>query len=256
MDHSVEVYEDDAVATVVFRNEGKRNALNPPILHQITEAFRELADHDDIRCVILTGAGDKAFSSGRDLTYDSDGTDAEGSFAETCTTIREFDFPTIAMINGATYGGAMYLIAVCDLRIAVRKAKFAITPAKLGSVYPGRAINGIMGLIGPANVKQLLFTAESVDAERAYDMGLLNETVPREELESTTQQMAETIANNAPLSLQYMKDIVHAAMAQRNFSAAEREWATRLRNEAIESEDHAEGVRAFRENRSPDFDGS
>lgn len=261
MTGEIHVDVDGAVATLTIDNREKRNALGPPELAELLSAFEEVEEHD-VRCVVLTGAGEKAFSSGFDISYHQrtydEGPEIEGEeadFAEVVERVKRFEYPTIAMINGGTFGGSMHLIAACDLRIAVEDARFGITPAKLGMIYDADAIGEIMAHVGPANVKEFLFTAEFVDAERAYDMGLLNDIVPREELESKTYDMAESIASNAPLSLIGMKRIVRALMDKDRLTPAERRWAEELEREAKESRDHEEGVRAFMDDREPEFEG-
>ncbi|MCQ4333359.1 enoyl-CoA hydratase/isomerase family protein [Natronomonas sp. F2-12] len=261
----VHVDVDDRVATLTIDNTEKRNALGPPLLAKITDAVRELEERDDVRCLVITGAGEKAFSSGFDISYHQrnyeggvEGPDVEGEevgFDEMVDRVKHFDYPVIARINGGTFGGSMHLIAACDFRIAVEDAQFGITPAKLGMIYGGEAIGEIMAHVGPSNVKELLFTAEFIDADRAYDMGLLNDVVPREELDSRTYGMAETIASNAPLSLTGMKEIIRALMDKDSLTDAEKVWAETLEQEAEDSRDHQEGVEAFMEGREPEFEG-
>lgn len=253
---------DDHVATITIDNREKRNALGPPLLYDLIEALDDVEEQDGIRCVVITGAGDKAFSSGFDISYHQrtygEGPDVEGEeaeFEEMVERVKYFDFPTIAMINGGTFGGSMNLIASCDLRISVDDAQFGITPAKLGMIYGGEAISEIMAHVGPANIKEFLFTADFVDAERAYDMGLLNDIVPRDDLESRTYDVAESIASNAPLSLIGMKQIVRALMDKSTLTPAEQRWSKELEQEAKESRDHEEGVRAFMDDREPEFVG-
>lgn len=262
MSGEIHVDVDEAVATVTIDNRDKRNALSPPLIAKIIDAFTDLEDRDDVRCVVLTGAGDKAFSAGFDISYHQrhygEGPEIEedeGEFEDMVEVVKRFDYPVIAMINGGTFGGSMNLIASCDLRIAVDDAQFGITPARLGMIYGGDAIGEIMAHVGPANVKEFLLTAEFVDADRAYDMGLLNDVVPRDELEPRTYEMANAIAANAPLSLIGMKKVVRALMDKDSLTEAERIWVKEMEEEAEESYDHEEGVRAFMENRDPEFEG-
>ena len=260
---TVTTEERGAVATVRFDNREKRNALGPPLLAKLVDALEELEDRDGIRTVVLTGAGEAAFSAGFDISYHqrnygegpAESEEPEAEFTDLTDLVKAFDYPVVAMINGGTYGGAMHLAAACDLRVAVEDARFGITPAKLGLVYGGEAIHEVMIHVGPANVKEFLFTAEFVDAERAYDMGFLNRVVPREKLEETTYDLAESMASNAPLSLTGMKRIVRALVDHGALTDAERAWAQELRDQAEASYDHQEGVEAFMEDREPEFEG-
>lgn len=250
---------DGLVATVTIDNPEKRNALSPPLIERLIGAFDAFEGRDDIRTVVLTGVGEKAFSSGFDVSYFEDGSDDEGAdwptFVDLIETVSRFEYPVIAMINGSAYGGAVSLVAACDLRIAVEDAAFAITPATLGHIYTSDGIFEVMNHIGAANIKELLFTAEPIDSRRAFGMGLLNDVVERAELEERTYGMAERVSSNAPLSLVGMKKIVRAHLEHGSLTEAEREWAAALREEAMESRDHREGVEAFRENRQPEFEG-
>jgi len=264
MTGTVQLEERDGIATVTFDNREKRNALGPPLIAKLIDTLEELEERDGVRCVVLTGTGEKAFSAGFDISYhqrnygdgpEVEDEDEEGDFSEMVDLVKHFDYPTIAMINGGTYGGAMHLISACDLRVAVEDAQFGITPAALGLVYDGEAIGEVMSHVGPADVKELLFTADFVDADRAYEMGLLNYVVERDELEEKTYDMAESIASNAPMSLVGMKQIVRALVDHSGLTEAEQEWARQLREEAKASRDHQEGVEAFMEDREPQFEG-
>lgn len=257
---TVHVRRDGAVVTLQVDNREKRNAFGPPMIGKAIDAMDEIEEQGDVRTLVLTGTGEKAFSAGFDISYyseDAPELDEEDDYSLTdfVERVKRFDYPTIAMINGGTYGGAMYLIAACDLRIAVDDAQFGITPAKLGLIYRGNAIYEVMSHVGPANVKEMLFSADFFDAQRAYDMGLLNDVVERDRLEERTYDLADSIASNAPLSLVGMKEIVRALVDHGAPTDAEREWAQKLRNEAENSRDHQEGVEAFMEGRTPEFEG-
>lgn len=245
----------DGVCTLTIENSGKRNALSPSILKSITETVNDLEERESAQVLVLTGEGEKAFSSGFDISeFEGESNESKRSvFTEAVTSIYEYQYPTLAMINGDTYGGAMELIAVCDLRIAVNEASFAVTPAKLGLIYGDRGINQIMHHIGPANTQELLFTAKPIDSDRAADMGFLNHVVNRSELEDKTYGLAEEINRNAPKSLRGMKQIVRALLNKRALSDTEKEFVHQLRKQAQESEDHQEGIQAFSEGRVPEF---
>lgn len=247
----------EGVCTLRIDNQEKRNALSPSILDDIATEISSLEERDDVRALVLTGTGEKAFSSGYDISEFEEGGREDGRelFNQMITSIYEYKYPTIAMINGHVFGGAMELIAVCDIRVAVDDALFGIPPAKLGLIYGDRGINQVMNHIGPANTKEMLFTGEPIDAGRAAEIGLLNHAVGRDELERKTYEIAEQIGTNAPLSLKGMKRVIRALLEKRSLSDAEKEWVEEMRAEAMESEDHEEGVEAFSENREPEFVG-
>ncbi|MFT4880586.1 MAG: enoyl-CoA hydratase/carnithine racemase, partial [Salinirussus sp.] len=207
--------------------------------------------------VVLRGAGDRAFCAGFDLDVDRSETptDLKQRWPEMTDAIGGYPYPVLGMITGDTYGGGVEVAAACDIRLGARDARFAVTPAKIGLVYGGRAVHRIMRLVGPAKTKELLFTAEPVDADHAAEVGLLNYAVDREALADRTYDMADTIAGNAPFSLRKMKQVVDMIHEKGRLSEAETRWVARVRDEAFNSEDHTEGVAAFREGRDPDFQG-
>jgi methylmalonyl-CoA decarboxylase len=249
---------DGRVCTITLEKEGSRNAMDYDMAESLTETLQDLEARDEAIVVVLTGHGQQAFSAGFDLDIDrSDRTEEQKQiWTGMNDAIENYTHPTIAMINGHTYGGAVEMAASCDIRIGVESATFGITPARIGLVYTGKAINRVMNLIGPAKTKEMLFTADGIPADHAYEIGLLNYVVAdHDELEDRTYEMAENIATNAPLSLEYMKEIVHTIQEKGRLSEAENRWVKRLRDQMFESEDHAEGVEAFQEGREPEFEG-
>jgi methylmalonyl-CoA decarboxylase len=248
---------DGRIRTITIESEGKRNAVDFEMVEALAETFEALEAGDELIVPVLRGAGEKAFSAGFDLSVDrSDQTDRQkGLWSRMLDAIEGYSYPVIAMVNGDTYGGAVAIAASCDLRIGVEGARFGITPARIGLVYGGRPVSRIMDLIGPAKTREMLFTAEPIDATHAAEVGFLNYAVPRGDLEDRTYGMAETIASNAPFSLRAMKDVVAAIEAKGHLSEAERDWVQGLRDRAFASEDHAEGVAAFEEGREPEFEG-
>lgn len=246
---------DGRVCTVTIENQGKRNAMDFEMAGEVVATVRALEERDERTVIVLRGAGEQAFSAGFDLTVDrtSQSTAEKESWPTMMDAIEGYPYPVLAMINGDTYGGAVALVAACDLRIGVEGARFAVTPAKIGLVYGGRAINRIMRLVGPAKTKELLFTAKPIPAEHAAEVGLLNYAVPRADLADRTYDMAADIAANAPFSLRKMKEITAAIQAKGRLSPAETKWVQRLRDQAFESDDYAEGVAAFQEGREPEF---
>ena len=255
MSGNVRFERDGAICTLRIDRPEKRNALSPAMLSAIVKGTESLED-DDVRTLVVTGTG-QAFSAGFDIDEFAGDSRDEGQalFDQAVRALTDFNYPTLAMINGDAIGGAVELIAACDIRFGVRGARFGITPAKLGIIYGDRGIIRFVDVMGPANTKELLFTADLIDAERVEDMGLLNHLVEEDELEERTYEMADRIATNAPLSLRGMKKIVHAVLEKRSLTEAEQAWVERLEQEAFESRDHEEAVAAFAEDRDPEFKG-
>ena len=257
MGHGIHVDRDGHVATVTIENAGKRNALDFELIDDIVAAFQGFEERDERTIAVLRGAGEQAFSAGFDLDIDrSDQTEAEkAAWPGLLQTVEGYTYPVIGMINGDCYGGAVGLAAACDVRIGVDDARFGVTPARVGLVYGGEAINRLMSLIGPAKAKEMLFTANAIPATHAAEIGLLNYAVPRADLEDRTYDMAQTMAGNAPYSLEKMKEVIDAITAKGSLSGAEKEWVQTLRDRAFASDDHAEGRAAFAEGREPEFTG-
>ena len=261
MTGELRVEREGAVATLTIDNPEKRNALGPPLLADLVAALDRL-EGEDVRVVVLRGAGERAFSAGFDIEYrqrhfEDGGPDVEGpeaTFEEACERVASFPHPVVAMLNGGTFGGAVWLAAACDIRVAASDAEFGITPARLGIVYGADAVETVLAHVGPGDLKELLFTADFVDAERAKEMGLLQHVVPRSDLEERTYALAEGIADNAPLAVAGMKEIVDM-VAGGELTPEERERAAAIERRAEASRDHEEGVRAFLEGREPEFEG-
>jgi methylmalonyl-CoA decarboxylase len=255
MSENVRFERDGAVCTLRLDRPEKRNALSPTMLSAMIEGIESIEDQD-VRTLVVTGTG-TAFSAGFDINEFTGDSREEGQelFDRAVRKLADFDYPTLAMINGDAIGGAVELITACDIRVGVKEARFGITPARLGIIYGGRGITQFVDVIGSANTKELLFTAELVDADRAKEMDLLNHLVTESELEERTYELADSIASNAPLSLKGMKKIIHAVLEKRSLTEVEQEWVDRLQQEAFESQDHKEAVTAFDEGRDPEFEG-
>jgi len=211
--------------------------------------------------VILRGAGEAAFVAGADISQFKDrrrnAADEEeyrrisGAGQESLANLRK---PLLAMIHGFCIGGGVSIAITCDLRIAADDARFGIPAARLGLGYHYRGMEKLMALIGPAYTKELFFTARTdFSAQDALRMGLVNQVVPKAELERFTRDYALTMARNAPLTLRSAK----ASVEQLLRPAADRDLAMldRLITDCFNSQDYQEGVRAFSEKRRPQFQG-
>lgn len=255
MSGTIETDTSDGITTITLVNEGKRNAITYGMMAEIIDEMERLEGNEDDDVVIFEGAGEYAFSAGFDLDQDRDDND-ETLWQRMNNAIEAYSYPTIAKLNGDTYGGAIELAASCDIRLGRRGSTFGITPAKIGIVYGPRAITRVMNLIGPAKTRELLFTGNAIDADHAKEIGFLNHLLDDDSaLEARTEEMARTIANNAPLSLKGMDAIIKSILANRSLSDAEVELGHTYRKKAFESRDYEEGVEAFSEGRDPEFVG-
>jgi enoyl-CoA hydratase/carnithine racemase len=248
------------LAWIVADNPLRMNALTAAMWEAIPGLVAKAEADASVRVLILRGAGQRAFSTGADISeFESART---GDNAKTYDRLNHEAFsalaaarkPTIAMIHGFCLGGGLGLAASCDLRLADGKAEFAIPAARLGIGYNARWVRQLLALAPPASIKELLFTGwrfSSADAER---MGLVNRVVAPDRLEAETRALALAIAANAPLSIRAAKLAVDELWRRPETPATE---ALDAAVEAcFRSQDYAEGRRAFLEKRKPEFKGS
>ncbi|MGH7374321.1 MAG: enoyl-CoA hydratase [Candidatus Rokuibacteriota bacterium] len=253
--------KDGPIGWITFNQPEKRNAVSQEMWQRMPEYVRDLSADDAIRVVILRGAGDAAFVAGADISQFKDrrrnAADEEeyrrisGAGQEALTKLRK---PLLAMIHGFCIGGGVSIAITCDLRIASDDARFGIPAARLGLGYHYHGMEKLMSLVGPAYTKELFFTARTdFSAQDALRMGLVNQVVPKAELERFTRDYALTMSRNAPLTLRSAK----ASVEQLLRPSAERDLAMldRLITDCFNSQDYQEGVRAFGEKRRPQFQG-
>jgi enoyl-CoA hydratase len=251
---------DGPIGTLTFNNPDRHNALSLEMWRDAIGTLEDLAKNSAVRVVVLTGAGQKAFVSGADISrFESERASAEGVAAYNAAAERlqkallEYEKPTIAFIRGYCMGGGVNIAVGCDLRICNESSRFAIPAAKLGVGYGYSSIRPLLDLVGPQFVQEILFTAAQFDAEQALQMGLVNRVVADDEIEHFVRQLALTIANNAPLTIRAVKRVVREAMK----NPAERDLQTceLLVRQCFESADYQEGRRAFMEKRKAVFTG-
>ena len=251
---------DGAIGHMIFNQPEKRNAVSLAMWERASEILDEFEQDPEIRVIVLSGAGEKSFVSGADISeFESQRGTAEAQQHYNAQTgkvyerIENFPKPTIAMIRGFCIGGGLNLACVCDIRICADDLQIAMPASKLALGYPFSAINRLKNIVGIANARHLMFTADRVQAEDAHRMGFAQQLVPAEELEQVVADYAGTIAANAPLTVAAMKFISTQVLID-----PEDRDLTKCQvmvNACFASEDFKEGRRAFMEKRKPQFQG-
>ncbi len=251
---------EGGVGRVVFNQPEKRNAMSVNMWTGMAEALERFAEDGAVRCVILQGAGDKAFVSGADISQfekNRANADAQREYEKLTSAGRArlaaYRKPVIAQIRGFCMGGGLGIAMSTDIRIASEDSQFGIPAAKLGIAYGFDMVRALVDLVGPAHAHMILMTGERFEAREAERMGLVNKVVPVDQLEATVAKLAATMAANAPLSLGTNKQTVKAVLmdrADRDMAALQAAMAA-----CFDSEDYREGRRAFMEKRKPAFTG-
>jgi enoyl-CoA hydratase len=241
----------------------RRNALSPQLLILVYETLEAWAREDEIRALVITGAGDKAFSSGYDILAIP--TDVSPEMAAQLRernpldlalgSVKHFPYPTIAMVNGQCFGGGLNLALCCDIRIGADDIPVGMPAARLGVVYPCDGLAQFVQVLGMARARQVFFTGRTYRGAEVQAMGLVDRLVPRAELEAVTFALAEEIAGNAPLALRGIKRTLNLIEATTLLSSDGRREAEALMAAAFQSEDIKEAQLAFIEKRAPRFTG-
>jgi enoyl-CoA hydratase/carnithine racemase len=249
---------DGAVATLTVNRPARHNALTFAMFGRLPGLLAEAADLPGLRALVVRGAGERAFSAGADISefevtrstkrqtaaYDDAVLAAEEALAR-------FPVPTVAAVHGHCYGGGCTLAIACDVRFAAAAARFAITPAKLGIVYPLRSTKRLVDLVGPSRAKIILMAGADYDAAQAQRFGLVDEVFPdAAALAAGTAAFTELLGARSGVTQRAVKQTV-----ARILDGVTRDDAAHgaLRAAALDSPDYAEGVRAFLERRPPAF---
>ena len=253
--------KQDGVGWMVLNNPERHNAISLEMWEAAMEIIADFEADSGVRVMVVAGAGAKAFASGADISKFQDERQEAAAVAHYQATtqkayaaVQGLSIPTIAMIRGYCIGGGTALAVCCDLRVCTENAKFGIPAARLGLGYGLARAQPLVDLIGPAYAKEMFFTGRQFDAREAESMGLVNRVVADDRLEATVEEMAATIAGNAPLTVRCAKLVVGEALKD----AGERDVAATERavDACFRSQDYREGQRAFMEKRKPRFTGT
>ncbi len=253
---AISVDREDRVAVVTVDRQEALNALDLPTLTQLRDEFRELADDEDVRVVILTGKGDRAFIAGADIKYMS-GLDVEQAKAwgalghESARLLETMPKPTIAAVNGFALGGGCELALACDIRYAASSAKLGQPEVNLGIIPGWGGTQRLARVCGLGIAKELIFTGRTVGAEEALRIGLVNAV--HDPVLDKARETAVMLATKSPVSLRVMKRLANLALGGDHDANLDAEGESF--GELFASEDAKEGLRAFAEKREPVFKG-
>lgn len=244
----------DKIATVTLNRPKALNALNKDLLSEISSFLEEAKNNSDIRVIILTGSGDRSFVAGADIKEFSDFNGAQGAELarkgqeEVFNKIEQFPKPIIAAINGFALGGGLELAMAADFRIASENAKLGLPEVTLGLIPGYGGTQRLPKLVGKGRAAQMIFSAEMISAQRAFEIGLVNEVVHQEELLEKTKAIASKIAQNSSVAIEKAIEAINSSDTKEGFEIEIKSFG-----ELFDKEDFKEGVSAFLEKRKPNF---
>jgi enoyl-CoA hydratase/carnithine racemase len=253
------VSRDGAIATVALNNPQRLNALNKLMWARLGEVMRELSLDEGLRCVVVRGAGEKAFAAGADIAEfareraDSKQAKPYGNLIhETMQSVARCRHPTVALIHGACVGGGLEIAAMCDLRICGQSSRFGIPVNRLGLTMAYGELIGLLALVGRSVALEILLEGRVFDAGEAYRKGLVNRVVPDDQVEQEAHATARRISEGAPLVNRWHKQFIErlAVRAAIGPEAWDEGYA------CFDTQDYREGVGAFLEKRAPRFTGN
>jgi enoyl-CoA hydratase/carnithine racemase len=254
------VKKSDGVGYLILNQPEKHNAISYEMWLGIAQVIADFEADDDMRVIVVSGEGGAAFSSGADISqFERQRQSAEkikvydGAAGRAQDNLTRVSKPTIAKITGYCIGGGLATALCCDLRFASDDSRFGIPAAKLGLGYGFGGLKALAQLVGPTRAKEIMFTARQFDAVEAYNMGLVNRVLSRDELDSFVNEYTKTINGNAPLTIKACKRIIDEI--GKDPDDRDLDLCQRLVDDCFASEDYKEGRRAFMEKRKPRFRG-
>ncbi len=258
MKDTVYVERDGAIATVVLNRPDKLNAMTLEMWLRLGEAMRALEADDAVRCIVLRGAGEKAFAAGADIAEfiktranAKQAKEYGGQIAGTMLAVAHCRHPTVALIHGACVGGGLEVASQCDMRIAGASARFGVPIKNLGLVVAYDEMAGLIALAGRAVALEILLEGRVFGAEEALAKGLVNRVVPDDRVDEETNATARRIAEGAPLVARWHKKFAHRLADPRPLSEQEYDESYAC----FDTEDFREGSAAFVAKRKPQFKG-
>jgi methylmalonyl-CoA decarboxylase len=247
------------IGTITLNDLKTLNSLSGALIKDLLETLDRFRE-EEVRVVILRARpGSKTWSAGHNVgelpKHARDPLTYSDPLRVAIRKIQEYPAPVLAMVEGGVWGGACELVMACDLVIAVESATFAITPARLGVPYNIGGVQNMIGSVPMVVVKEMLFRAKPISAQRAYEVGIANYVVPADQLEAKTLELAQDMLANSPLVITLLKEETHVLAHALALSAETFERIQSVRRRIYDSEDYQEGIRSFFEKRKPDFQG-
>jgi enoyl-CoA hydratase len=258
MSDEISVTRDGQIATVVLNRPEKHNALRVSMYRRLQTVFQECDRNLDLRCVVVRGAGGRAFSAGADIAeFEAMRSNAEKARAYARVTdpalaaVRDCRHPVIALIEGLCVGGGFGLATVCDLRICGESSRFGVPIKRLGLVESYDELEPIVCLIGASATLEILLTGDLLSAQDAHRIGFVNRVVADDRAEAEAYALARTIAEGAPLAARWHKRFVYDLLARKPLTPGEKD----VSYHCFDTEDFAVGYKAFLAKTKPDFVG-
>lgn len=249
---------DDGICVVTLNRPDAMNSLNGDLVSLLWHEFYQMRHDDDVRVIVLTGAGDKAFCAGADLKERREMSEAQvrqriDDYRGCFGAVDDIPKPVICAINGYAFGGGLELALCADIRLVATETRVGLTETRLGIIPGAGGTQRLPRLVGASTAKELIFTGARVSGDDAERLGIANRSVPRAGLLDAALEMAEDMLLSAPIALQQAKIAIDAGMQCDLKTGLEIE--SRAYAVTIPTEDRQEGLEAFREKRTPDFKG-